>query len=702
MKSETVNLLRFFQIPKKCIIPIYQRTYSWTEEECDLLWNDIIRIGSNEKISNHFVGSFVYVQDSQVQVASATPEYMVIDGQQRMTSISLLLLAIVNVLKKTNKEIQVSEDFKITANYIKNNYLLNSNEEGDRRYKLILTKSDKETYLSILDDLPLPADSSKRIVENYDFFQDKLSETDIESVFHGLQKLMIVEIALDRSSDNPQLIFESLNSTGLELSQADLIRNYVLMSLEPARQKRLYEEFWFPMERRFGHAEYSTYFDRFMRDYLTTRLGRIPNLNEVHKEFKFLSQTNQDESIEALVGDIAKFSEYFVNMSLGKESDPQLRKVFNNLNQLKVDVAYPFLLQIYEDFKKAIITKDEFIEVIEILESYVFRRAICEIPTASLNKTFANLYKEIDKANYLETFKASLLLKDSYRRFPSNEEFIRALEIKDVYNFRSKVYLLLKIENSKHEKESIEIGKLSIEHILPQNENLSSEWITDLGANWKEIQNKYLHTLGNLTLTGYNSELSDKPFLQKQAASGGFKDSPLFLNNSLKDLMKWDQDAILRRGTFLSELASKIWQIPNVDEEILKTRRDAKKVKKEVSEYSVNDYKHLQDEKIELFNSFSKAISEISPDVLQEIKKYYIAYKINDSNFACIVPQATRLRITLHLDFVDLIDPQEICIDVKGKGRWGGGSVQFGIYKESEIEYAIQLIKQSYDYVQTE
>ena len=151
MKSETVNLLRFFQIPKKCIIPIYQRTYSWTEEECDLLWNDIIRIGSNEKISNHFVGSFVYVQDSQVQVASATPEYMVIDGQQRMTSISLLLLAIVNVLKKTNKEIQISEDFKITANYIKNNYLLNSNEEGDRRYKLILTKSDKETYLSMSD-----------------------------------------------------------------------------------------------------------------------------------------------------------------------------------------------------------------------------------------------------------------------------------------------------------------------------------------------------------------------------------------------------------------------------------------------------------------------------------------------------------------------------------------------------------------------
>jgi len=702
MKSEAVNLLRFFQISKKCIIPIYQRTYSWTEEECDLLWNDIIRVGSSEKISNHFVGSFVYVQDSLVQIASAAPEYMVIDGQQRMTTISLLLLAIVNVLKKTNKEIQISNEYKITANNIINNYLLNSNEEGDRRYRLILTKSDKDTYLSILDAIPLPTEFSKRIVENYEFFQDKLNETDIKNVFQGLQKLMIVEIALDRNSDNPQLIFESLNSTGLELSQADLIRNYVLMSLEPARQKRLYEEFWFPMERRFGHAEYSAYFDRFMRDYLTTRLGRIPNLNEVHKEFKFLSQTNQDESIEALVGDIAKFSEYFVNMSLGKETDPQLRKVFNNLNQLKVDVAYPFLLQVYEDFKESKIEKNEFIEIIEILESYVFRRAICEIPTASLNKTFANLYKEIDKTNYLQTFKASLLLKDSYRRFPSNEEFIQAFEGKDVYNFRSKVYLLQKIENSKHEKEAIELSNFSIEHILPQNENLSSEWISDLGVNWKEIQNKYLHTLGNLTLTGYNSELSDKPFKQKQIAQGGFKDSPLFLNNSLKELQKWDTEEIIKRGAFLSELASSIWQIPYVDEEILKTRRDAKKVKKIVSEYSASDYKRLQGGKIELFNLVSKAISKISPDVSEEFKKSYIAYKINESNFVCIVPQATRLRITLHLDFVDLIDPKEICIDVKGKGMYGGGSIQFGIYKESDIEYAIQLIKQSYDYVQTE
>lgn len=698
MKSEAVNLLRFFQIPKKCIIPIYQRTYSWTEEQCDLLWNDIMRVGTNDKISNHFVGSFVYVQDGSVQVASATPEYMVIDGQQRMTTISLLLLAIADVIKKSGNEVQISEDFKITATYIKNNYLLNSNEEGERRYKLILTKSDKETYLSILDDVPRPAEPSRRIIENYDYFQDKLTEVDLKDVFHGLQKLMIVEIALDRSNDNPQLIFESLNSTGLELSQADLIRNYVLMSLEPARQKRLYEEFWFPMEKRFGHAEYSSYFDRFMRDYLTTRLGRIPNISEVHKEFKFLSQTNQDEDIEVIVSDIAKYSEYFVNMALGKESDALLRRNFENLNQLKVDVAYPFLLKIYEDYKSSEITKEDFASVIQIIESYVFRRAICGIPTASLNKTFGNLYKEIDKSDYLNSFKASLLLKDSYRVFPSDEDFLRELRIKDVYNFRSKNYLLNKIENSKHSKESVDLSKLTIEHIMPQNENLSPEWVRDLGENWKDIQSKYLHTLGNLTLTGYNSELSDRPFKQKQDAQGGFKDSPLFLNTSLKELNIWNEGQILVRSEYLANLSKQIWAYPTLDQSILEKYKKVKSNKKVVSEYKLSDYKHMTEFRLDLYKELKEKILAIHPSISEQFNKQYIAFRTPDElNFACIVPQKSRLRITLFIKYEDVNDPQNKCIDVSGLGYWGTGSTLFGVAKKEDIEYAMNLITQSYE-----
>ena len=696
MKAEAVNLLRFFQIGKQCLIPIYQRTYSWTEDQCESLWNDIVRVGTNESIPNHFVGSFVYIQDSG-NVLSATPQCMVIDGQQRMTTISLLLMALTKVVDEKGGELVLEDDYKINSNYIRDTYLLNSLEMGDRRFKLILTQSDKETYLALLQNLPLPPDYSKRIKENYDWFEDKLQDSDLKEVFRGIQKLMIVEIALDRTNDNPQLIFESLNSTGLELSQADLIRNYILMGLEPKRQTRLYNEFWYPMERSFGHSEYSSYFDRFMRDYLTLRLGRIPNITDVHREFKDHSQNGEYEDIESLVADVSKYSGYFVNMVLDKESDEKLSKNFSNINQLKVDVVYPLLLEVYSDYKKEVINKDDFIQIVLLLEGYIFRRAICGIPTNSMNKTFANFYKEIDQADYLNSFKAALLLKDSYRRFPTDDEFKRELIYKDVYNFRNKNYLLEKLENSHHSKEIIDLSQFSIEHILPQNENLSPEWRADLGQGWKEIQSKYLHTLGNLTLTGYNSELSDRPFTQKRDIAGGFRASPLFLNSYLKDLNAWTEETLLIRANSLADLAVQVWAYPSLDEAILEKYRQAKTERKAVSEYSVADFKHLNGGNLDLFNQVRTQILTIDPSILEEFKKFYIAYK-TDGNIACIVPQKTRLRITLHIPVEDLDDPKGICMDVRGKGRWGGGSTQFGLYTADELEYAMLLIKQSYEY----
>jgi len=626
---------------------------------------------------------------------------MVIDGQQRMTTISLLLMALTKVIDEKGGELVLEDDYKITSNYVKNNYLLNSNEDGDRKFKLILTQSDKDTYLALLQYLPLPPDYSKRIKENYDWFEDKLQDSDLNEVFRGIQKLMIVEIALDRTNDNPQLIFESLNSTGLELSQADLIRNYILMGLEPKRQTRLYNEFWYPMERSFGHSEYSSYFDRFMRDYLTLRLGRIPNITDVHREFKDHSVNGGYEDIESLVSDVSKYSSYFVNMVLGKETDEKLTKNFTNINQLKVDVVYPLLLEVYSDYKKELISKDDFIQIILLLESYVFRRAICGIPTNSMNKTFANFYKEIDKDDYLNSFKAAILLKDSYRRFPTDDEFKRELIYKDVYNFRSKNYLLEKLENSQHSKEIIDLSQFSIEHILPQNENLSPEWKGDLGEGWKEIQSKYLHTLGNLTLTGYNSELSDRPFTQKRDIAGGFKASPLFLNGYLKDLDSWTEERILQRANILTDLALKIWAYPHLEESVLEKYRLARTVRKVESEYSISDYKHLNGECLKLFEEIRGQILSINPSIVEEFKKNYIAYKA-DSNIACILPQKSRLRITIHIPVEDLDDPKGICMDVRGKGRWGGGDTQFGIYSSSEMEYALSLIKQSYEYSLTE
>ena len=704
MKSEAVNLLRFFQIGKQCLIPIYQRTYSWTEEQCDLLWNDIIRVGTNDKIPNHFVGSFVYIQDNPSQVLTATPLCMVIDGQQRMTTISLLLLALANAIEKKGGELQLNEEFKVSSNYIKNNYLLNSNEDGDRRFKLILTQSDRDTYLNLLQAVPLPTEASKRIVENYEFFEDKLSDVNLKDVYVGIQKLMIVEIALDRSTDNPQLIFESLNSTGLELSQADLIRNFILMGLESERQKRIYNEFWFPMERRFGHAEYSSYFDRFMRDYLTIKLGRIPNIQDVHREFKFHSQSDDTKQIEDIVAEIYKYSEYFVNMVLNKEPNAFLKKMFESINDLKVDVAYPLLLEVYSDYKVGVITQQEFVEILQMLESYVFRRAICGIPTNSMNKTFATLYKEVDKENYLESFKAALLVKDSYRRFPSNDEFMRELMTKNIYKSRNTNYLLSKLENSRSSKESINLGQFSIEHILPQNLNLSEQWQSDLGENWKEIQEKYLHTLGNLTLTGYNTELSDRPFADKRDMKGGFKDSRLFLNSQLDGLTKWTEGDINHRAEQLATIARDIWSIPALDESILQKYRKVKETKRTPSAYTLDDYKHMTGIRLQLFSRLKENILEIDSAITEQCNKYYIAFRTADeSNFVAIVAQKSRLRITLNIDNENLKDPKGICSNVEDLGYWGGGQRSlFGLTEEGDIDYAIELIKQSFDYVSNE
>ena len=676
MKASENKFLKFLQTDMQCLIPLYQRTYSWQESQCDELWTDIVNAGTNEAIKSHFVGSLVYVQDGIYQ-ASATPQLSVIDGQQRLTTTTLLLLALAASIDKRGGTLQLNEVESISAKKIRNLYICNPNEDVPLFYKLILTQSDKTTLLALVNGERVPDEFSKRVLENYEFFLERLEQANLVDVYKGLQKLMIVDISLDRGNDNPQLIFESLNSTGLKLSQADLIRNYILMDLPPDHQDKLYQGFWFPIEKRFGHSEYTKLFDRFMRDYLTLKLGRIPNIDTVYQEFKVFSL---DVDIDSLVKDIDLYSQYFVNMALDKEPKAELLTRFVNLNELKVDVVYPFLLDVYSDYAKEIINLETFKEILDILESYVFRRAICEIPTNALNKTFATLYKEIDASDYLNSFKAALMLKDAARRYPSDDEFIRRFQERDVYNFRNKNYLLTRLENSRHSREPVNVGDYTIEHILPQNSNLNESWKADLGPAWKEVQAKYLHTIGNLTLTGYNSELSDRPFKEKQSISGGFKSSNLFLNKGLGDLNAWNEVEITSRALELSHLASKVWIYPAVGEATLELYRGKRVQKKETIEYSLDSYEYLKGDMLDLFKQLEASIRAIDSTIAEENKKLYIAFK-TDSNFVDVVPQKSRLRLSLNVDLEEIKDPKNLCEDVSGKGRWGNGNTQLGISK---------------------
>ena len=505
-----------------------------------------------------------------------------------------------------------------------------------------------------------------------------------------------MDISLDRDRDNPQLIFESLNSTGLDLTQADLIRNYVLMGLESKEQSEVYRKYWYPMEQGFGHAEYAVQFDRFMRDYLTIKTGRIPNINEVYASFKSYLQGQKQATMEAIVADVYGYSKYFVRLAFLKDADKEINSALADINTLKVDVAYPFLLQVYDDYEHRLLSRDDFISVLRLVESYVFRRAVCGIPTNSLNKTFTSLASEIDKANYLQSARAAFLLKDSYKRFPDDEEFRREFVVKDFYNFRSRNYLLRKLENYDR-KERVEVEGFTIEHVMPQNENLSPEWRQELGAEWEHVHSKYLHTIGNLTLTGYNPELSDRPFREKRdMKDGGFADSPLRLNRGLAKLEHWNEEEMSKRAQALADLAIKVWAAPALPTEVLTGLRRSRVVEGG-KVYTLADHADvLKGSRLELFEKVRKRILNLSSAVREEVKKHYIAYKAA-TNFVDIEPQKQRLKLTLNMTFDEVNDPEKICRDVSSVGHYGNGDVEFGVTSAEQIEYAMFLIRQSYE-----
>jgi uncharacterized protein with ParB-like and HNH nuclease domain/predicted transport protein len=685
MKASSANFLTVIKGPKQFVIPIYQRTYSWQIAQCNKLFNDILRISKDGSSPGHFIGSVVYFQES-IHTVSDVPKLLVIDGQQRLTTISIMIAALAEFVR--DNQVDIDTNFTKLQNY----YLLNAEEEGELRYKLLLTRRDKDSLINIIKGVPLGNDASLRVADNFKFFKEKINAENAEDIYNGIMRLFIVDVALEKDKDNPQLIFESLNSTGLDLSQADLIRNYILMGQEIKLQTELYEKYWYPMEQSYGN-EYTASFDWFMRDYLSVKTGTIPRIDRVYDSFKtYASSSKAPDTITEVVQDIYKFSGYYVNMVLHKEPDTELQKGFKNISKLKVDVCYPFLLPVYNDYESGTITNDEFKQIISLVENYVFRRAICGIPTNSMNKTFATIYKAIQKIDYLEGVKAAFQILDSYKRFPTDTEFEKEIVVKEVYNFRNRNYMLSKLENYKR-KEFVNVDDYTIEHIIPQNPELSNEWQKMLGEDWKEVQSKYLHSLGNLTLTGYNSELSDKPFSQKKTMEGGFNDSPIRLNDFLRKVEIWNAENIEARAKELAEKARQIWFAPNLSQEVLDKYSTEEKT---TTVYSIEQYEHLKGDMLDLYLALKKRILNIDSSVKEEYKKLYIAFK-SSTNFVDIVPQKVRLRLSLNIDYPDMIDPKGLCKDVSGLGRWGNGDVEVGISNINELDDVMELIQQAFD-----
>ena len=669
MDANATKMLDLLRKSPQFRIPIYQRTYSWTEPECRQIWEDIIRTGSDDKIRAHFIGSIVYIQQGLYSV-SGQHQLLVIDGQQRLTSLLLIIEALARCLGDTEPHDGFS------AQKLRNRYLRDPDENGERSYKLLLTQTDKETLLSILEHKDPPEEHSFRLKTNFEFFKKQVNDLgdDLKPLCKGLDKLMVIDTSLSREHDNPQLIFESMNSTGRALSQADLIRNFILMGSDPEHQERLYKYHWRPMEEKFGQEAYVQYFDRFMRHYLTvkTKTGEIPRVGDVYDAFKNHARPQIEAGgVDDLLADLQAFAGYYCAMALGKETCPALATVFADLRELKVDVAYPLLLELYHDYKESLLSEKELEQAVRLVENYIFRRAICSIPTNSHNKTFATFARALKKDSYLESIQAHLLRLPSYRRFPKDEEFKREFVKRDLYKFPRRTYWLRCLENHER-KERVPVDEYTIEHILPQNENLPEKWREDLGPEWKRVQETWLHTPGNLTLTGYNAEYSDHPFEKKRDMRGGFRESPLRLNEGLGTLESWNEETIKKRANEMAEKAARVWAAPSLPAEVLESYHSQGE---EVANY---DYPQLVPgaPMRDLFDAFRKEVLALDPCVSEEPLKNYIAYKA-ETNFVDVVPQKVRLLLRLNLQFHQLSDPRGVAEDVTniqpGQRRRRGG-----------------------------
>ncbi|PUD06465.1 DUF262 and DUF1524 domain-containing protein [Helicobacter pylori] len=680
MKADAIKLLDFIgnSQEKQFVIPIYQRVYSWEKEQCEQLWDDIIEIGGNDKMNGHFIGSILYVLADDTH----SSPLLIIDGQQRLTTITLLFIALRNYLNDEDEFLE-----KFSRQKIQNRYLINSDEKGDKKFKLILSEPDRDTLLSLIDkDRRKPSEPSSKIMENFKLFEEWIRKnTDkLETIFKGLEKLMIVWIALEKGKDDPQLIFESMNSKGIELTQTDLIRNYILMGLEPEKQKIFYEKYWRAMEEDFKQNE--TLFNQFVRHYLTIKTREIPNINKVYEAFKRYQQERGIET-EVLLQDLQKYCGYFCRIVFKKEDDnKELNKALSFLVDLEMDVIYLLLLELYSDYIDGVLSKQDFTPIIYLIESYICRRAVCGLGTNSLNKVFPSFTKHIQKDEYFKSLKAHFGYLTEKQRFPNNDEFKDCFITIDFYHFQKREYFLERLENF-NTKEPVNTKECTIEHIMPQT--LEKEWQRDLGENFEAIHEKYLHTIGNLTLTGYNNKYSNNSFQEKRDMEKGFKQSPLRLNQSLKDLESFGEKEIEKRANDLADWALEIWTYPKLDAETL----EKYKPKKEKKVYDLSSYKFGSHSR-ELFDILSKEIKALDERITEKFNQEYISYMF-DKNFVDIVVQTKDLKLYLNMPFNELQDEKNLARDMTNKGHLGNGDIEVKLETKENIPYCLGLIKQA-------
>lgn len=561
MQGFAKPLLSFMQnLNTSFVIPVYQRNYDWSKNNCEQLFNDLQNVLNTDR-NTHFFGSTV----SMGSYNAMGTQLSIIDGQQRLTTVTLIFMALQNLIKENAIKYTNNTLLTLIEQYIYTNPLIDK-----KNTKLKPVKNDRLALEALLKN-PEEYILNSNITENYKYFYNRILASGIsaDELYKALAALVIIDISLDQE-DDAQLIFESLNSTGLELSEGDKIRNFILMGLDSGLQEKYYEEYWNPIEKC---TNYNV--SGFIRHYLTIKLVKTPNLNTVYTTFKSYAKSNKFDdktNIEILLIDLLKYAKYYNSLLNSITNSTEVNNLLKRFNILDMTVCYPYMLSIFEYWNNENIADKVVVEIISIIESYVFRRTICDVPTNALNKIFCTLHKDClslmnNDSDYVEVLKYILINKSASGRLPKDNEFLNDFKVKDVYHMQSKnkSYLFDKLENQDSREtsnviENIASGVYSIEHIMPQT--LSATWKDNLGTGHKEIHETWLHRIANLTLTGYNSSYSNKTFEEKLNADKGFKDSNLRLNKYVGKCEKWTEFELEARNQLLMDLAVKLWPYP--------------------------------------------------------------------------------------------------------------------------------------------